>query len=169
MRAATCCVLFPLVALGVPAKATSQVAVTFTAPEHYRDASLYGGTGARAREPALSAIRAYLESLGKRYLRPDQSLTVEVLDIDLAGRFEWWRPLASNVRILNDITWPSVKVRYVLTEKGQDLANAEETISDLNYLMTTPTGFSSDPLRYEKAMIEAWFHKRFVRMQPPQG
>jgi hypothetical protein len=86
-----------------------------------------------------------------------------VTDVDLAGRFEWWRPYAYDVRILRDITWPRIKLRYALADGGRTVLSAEEQISDLNYLMNAGVRSSSDPLKYEKAMLDDWFRARTVR------
>jgi hypothetical protein len=91
--------------LAAPAVAAqSPVQVNFIQPERYIDAALYGGYGEKAQAPALTGIRTHLEKLGQRYLKPDQTLTVDVLDIDLAGQFEPWRALSYDVRYLRDIT-----------------------------------------------------------------
>jgi hypothetical protein len=49
------------------------------------------------------------------------------------------------------------------------VANGDETISDINYLMRASIAYSSDSLRYEKAMLDEWFRTRFVDRQPALG
>ena len=145
----------------LPARA--EVAVTFDHPERYTDAALYSDrAGVRARQPAMDGIRQHLEHLGTRYLRPGQTLRIEVLDIDLAGRFEPWRPFASDVRFMREVTWPRITVRYSLEEGGKVRSAATETIVDQNYLSQVGGYFQSDSLRYEKAMLDNWFRARFV-------
>lgn len=148
------------------ATARAGVAVTYVHPENFSDANLRGGYGEKARAPALDGIRQHLERLGQRTLKPDQSLTIEVLDLDLAGRFEPWHANAYDVRYMRDITWPRMAVRYVLTQNGSTLAQGEETISDMSYLIDAGARLSSDSLRYEKTMLDDWFRKRFVRGLP---
>ena len=160
MRSLKCFCLCLAVA-GWPLSAAAQVIVTFDHPEAYTDAGLYADFGSKAREPAMRGIKEHLERLGQRFLRPGQKLTVEVLDIDLAGRFEPWRALASHVRFMRDVTWPQIKLRYSLDDNGVVRARDTEILSDLNYQMRIGPYLTSDPLRYEKAMIEDWFRKRF--------
>ena len=139
------------------------VDVVFSHPETYSDASLYNGYGAKGQEPALRGIREHLQRLGERYLRPGDKLEIEVLDVDLAGRFEWWRPYAYDVRILRDITWPRMKLRYVLDGNGRHIVCREEFVSDQVYLMNAAMRSSRDPLKYEKSMLDDWFRARIAR------
>jgi hypothetical protein len=126
--------------------------------------------GAKARAATLDDIQKYLERLGARYLPPDRTLTIEVRDIDLAGRYEPWRSgNFYDVRILRDVTWPRIVVRYTLTQGTATLLSREETVSDLNYLMRPKLRYSGDQLYYEKAMLDDWFRDRFVRNRPARG
>src|SRR5262245_16602301 len=93
--------------------AVAEVRVSFVDAEHYTDANLYyNGYGAAARAPALHEIELILDRLGQRYLQQDQTLSIEVLDVDLAGRFEPWHRFGHDVRYMRDITWPRIKLRY---------------------------------------------------------
>jgi hypothetical protein len=150
-------------AIAVSAPAEAAVSVSFVEPDRYSDAGLYRGYGPAAREAVLREIGQHLERLGERYLKPSQALKVEVLDIDLAGRFEPWRPYAYDARIIRSITWPRMTIRYALEEDGRVTTSAEESIADLDYLMHADLRTSRDPLRYEKAMLDDWFRARFRR------
>lgn len=160
MRRATCLLVFSLAAAAVPAHAA--VDVTFTEPVRYSDARLHGNHRAGADEVVLKQLRAHLETLGGRYLRAGQVLKVEVLDIDLAGRYEPWRARAYDVRILRDITWPRIKLRYALESDGAVVAHGEETVADLGYLSHPEVRLSADRLGYEKRMLDDWFRTRFA-------
>jgi DUF3016 family protein len=102
--------------LAMMSAARAEVDVAFTAPEKYVDASLRREGGASAREVALRTIREQLVALGERYLAPNQTLKIEVLDIDLAGEIEWWHG-PYDIRYLRDYTWPKIKLRYTLEER----------------------------------------------------
>lgn len=163
------CVCLCLAVAGWSVPAAAQVTVGFDHPEAYTDAALYRDHGgAKAREPAMQGIRQHLEQLGQRYLRPGQKLTIEILDIDLAGRFEPWRPLATDVRFMRDVTWPRIKLRYTLQDGGIVRATGTETLVDQTYQGRAGPYLTSDPLRYEKAMLEDWFRARFVDGRPPR-
>ena len=47
---------------------------------------------------------------------------------------------------MRDVTWPRIKVRYVLEEGDKMLASAEESIADLNYLLQPAAYYANDPL-----------------------
>lgn len=160
MRRAILLLAFPLLAAAPPARAA--VDVTFTEPARYSDARLHGIYRPGADETVLKQLRAHLETLGRRYLRDGQVLKVEVLDIDLAGRYEPWRASAYDVRFLRDITWPRIKLRYVLQGGGAAVAQGEETVADLDYLSRAEVRLSSDRLGYEKRMLDDWFRTRFA-------
>jgi len=54
----------------------------------------------------LDEIGRFFESLGPRYLKSQQVLTLDVLNVDLAGKIEWWRRDFYDTRILRDIYPP---------------------------------------------------------------
>lgn len=54
-------------------------------------------------------------------------------------------------------------------EKGRVRLRAEETVSDMNYLMNSSARHSGERLAYEKAMLRDWFRARFVAMRPPRS
>ena len=166
MRRLASVIVAGLAVIAAAATARAGVAVAYVHPEAFSDAYLRGGYGEKALAPALDGIRQHLERLGQNFLKPDQNLTIEVLDLDLAGRFEPWHASAYDVRYMRDITWPRMSLRYTLVQNGVTLAQGEETISDMSYLMDAGARLSSDSLRYEKTMLDDWFRKRFVRSLP---
>jgi hypothetical protein len=166
MRMITFMMVWGVAVMITPITTHAEVKVSFNQPERYTDAGLHGAYGPKARAATLHELQKHLERLGERYLKPEQMLTIDVRDIDLAGRYEPWRINTHNTRILREITWPQIRIYYTLKSNNTVLVSAEETISDLNYLMRADTIRSSDPLRYEKAMLDEWFRVRFVDRQP---
>jgi DUF3016 family protein len=150
-----------LTASAGPANAGT-VAVSFVHPETYTDASLSGGYQAPGERWTLDEIGRYLESLGTRYLKPQQLLTLEVLNVDLAGKIEWWRRFPYDLRVLRDVYPPRFTLHYRLVQGGRTLTEGQETVVDPNYLASPAVYFSTgDPLRFEKAMLADWFRARF--------
>ena len=83
--------------------------------------------------------------------------------MDLAGKIEWWRRNAYDLRILRDVYPPRFALRYRLVENGHTLLEGEETVVDPNYLANLALYFTpNDPLRFEKAMLGSWFQARFA-------
>jgi predicted RNA-binding protein with EMAP domain len=151
---------FPLViAIAAFASAAeAAVIVTFKNPEHY------AGVGWQRSDASatLNEIERHLQRLGESYLAPDQTLSIEVLDIDLAGRERFSSRAGGDVRVLRGgADWPSVRVRYVVETAGKVGDSREETVSDVNYLVRPIP--RSEKLAYEKRMLEEWFRARFAR------
>jgi hypothetical protein len=154
-------VVFALIAAtSAFAPAFAEVQVTFTNPDSYRDAMSHGSYGARERASVLRRLEAHMHKLGERYLAEGETLKIEVLDLDLAGREEWWHG-PQDLRVMRDITSPVMKVRYTLQRNGETLSSGDERITDRHYLMNSSAGFDSDALRFEKAMLKDWFRARF--------
>lgn len=114
------------------------------------------------REATIAELRRHLQMLGGRYLKPGQSLSVELLDIDLAGDIKPLRRDLSDVRVMTNATPPRITLRYTLRQGGRVLRQATETLSDSSYLTGSATR-SHDRLVYEKQMLGEWFERRFGR------
>ncbi|WP_442107255.1 DUF3016 domain-containing protein [Pseudomonas sp. NUPR-001] len=144
----------------------SSVEVNYDNPEHFRDASLDSNGYERGADAyVMKELRSYLQTLGKRYLPANQTLRIDIRDIDLAGRYEPWHPQAYTVRFLREITWPSIDLHYVLSQQGQPLSQADAHLSDKLYLQRPGRRATSDRLYAEKAMLEEWFRKQFAVQQ----
>ncbi|QCI67726.1 DUF3016 domain-containing protein [Phreatobacter stygius] len=166
MRAPKFAVVVTLASLLLPAAALAGVNVRFVAPERFADQDF---RSPYKREPLMKELERFLQRVGELYLRPGQTLRIEVLDVDLAGRYEPFNTRFNDVRVMRDVTPPRVKLRYRLEAAGRTLASAEETVSDLNYLMNIQARNSGEWLPYEKAMLRDWFRRRFGEGQRPRG
>lgn len=143
--------------------ARAEVTVSFLEPGRYTDANLQTDRPVGADAAALQALRRQFERLGRR-LPPGRSLRIEVLDVDLAGRYEPWRIQAPHLRVMTDATWPRIRLRYLLEEGGRVLARGEEDVTDRTYLWRAGLARSGDPLQYEQRMLEDWFAQRIARV-----
>ena len=156
-----CCVA----AMSVPAlPAAANVTVQFVHPEHYTDAGDYGVRVQRN----LETIKRHLQTLGDRCLPAGHTLDIRFTDLDLAGRHEWWRPGAYDVRFMRGVTWPRADLEYLWKDaQGKVLAEQRERVSDMDYLSRSAFVRSdSDPLVYDKAMLSEWFERRFCPPHP---
>ncbi|MBC5765234.1 DUF3016 domain-containing protein [Ramlibacter albus] len=108
----------------------------------------------------LDVLGRYLKRLGTEFLRPDQVLKIEILDVDLAGTdIGGGRPRV----ITGGADWPKIRLRYTLETPGQPVRSGEELVQDMNYTRGL-TGVRNDPLHYEKRMLRAWFRERFANV-----
>jgi hypothetical protein len=157
MRPLTRTVLAAVVALLASNAALAEVTVTYTKPEDYTDLA----RGSYDRDRILKQFSDYFASLDKK-LPAGETLRIDVLDIDLAGRM-YPRRAADDIRIMNGgADWPRMHLRYTLEQDGQVLRSGDDNISNMNYQQSRNTYFDSDPLRYEKQMLDDWFNKSIV-------
>lgn len=143
--------LFALVAGSAGAATT----VTYVQPDKFSDVPFVPWE----REDTLKQLSDHFIKLGNS-LPPGQDLRVEVLDVDLAGRLIPSARLGRDLRIMRGrADWPRIELRYSLEQNGQVIKSGEAQLSDMNYLDHVSRYFDSEPLRYEKQMIDDWFEK----------
>jgi hypothetical protein len=150
-RAAAAAVLF----LAAAGSAQAGVAVAYDNPYGFGKVDKF----------VLKDLGRHLDKLGQRYLPAGQDLKIEVLDIDLAGYFRPVGRAGENLRILDQATWPRIKLRYTLAKDGAVLGQGEDYLIDQHYLTYAYAGSTSDSLRYEKRLLTDWFRKRFEAHQ----
>lgn len=136
----------------------AEVTVHYVQPDKYADMPFQPWE----REDVMKQLTDHFNRLGKR-LPADQTLSIDVLDIDLAGR------IIPNVRSGRDIRvmkgeadWPHMRLRYSLQQGGNVLASGNADISDMAYMQHLNRYSDGDPLRYEKQMLDDWFEKTFL-------
>ena len=114
----------------------------------------------------LQSLARHLETLG-RTLPAEQSLKIELLDVDLAGEMRFTRLSPGRMlRILRGgADAPRVTLRYTLESNGRVLGSAEETVADLDYAHRGMSVYADSSLYFEKRMLTQWFRSRFVSPQ----
>ncbi len=151
-----------LFTLASHAALAGSVTVQFLPAEQYSDVHVDG-------DPAIQVFKPLTQSLAQlaQRLPADQTLSVDVTDIDLAGD---WRPVGPQgqwMRVLSAATWPRLTLRYRLSDAaGQVLRSGETTLKDMDYQSPPDLFSNSDPLRYEKRLLRDWFERDVVHPQP---
>lgn len=131
--------------------------VTFTDPDRYTDVA----NQRWETQSTLDTLEKHIKRLGDRYIAPNDTLRIEVLDIDLAGWVRMGGRAPNEVRVVRGkADWPSMKVRYTLESRG-GTSTKETTISDPTYLDHGMRINSSESLYYEKRMLDDWFRSTF--------
>jgi hypothetical protein len=149
--------LFALVA----GSASAAVTVNYVAPNQFTDLPFVPWE----RDETLKELTEHFTWLNKS-LPPGQDLRIDVLDVDLAGRLYPNARMGRDLRVLQGrADWPRIELRYTLEQNGQVLKSGEAKLSDMNYLDHTTRYFDSEPLRYEKQMIDDWFEKTIGPLQ----
>jgi hypothetical protein len=147
--------LAALLLAGTAGAACAQVSVSYVKPEEFVDVP----RGELERERVLKEFTSYFSTLDKK-LPAGQQLKIEVLDIDLAGRLWPRRSGGDDIRVMNGgADWPHMKLRYTLEQNGTVLRSGDGELSNMMYQQRFTRYSDSDPLRYEKQMIDDWFDK----------
>lgn len=158
MRLMTKPLLACALALLASGAAWADVSVTFVKPEEFIDMP----RSPIERERLQKDFAQYFASLDKQ-LPAGQNLKIEVLDIDLAGQLWPRRSGGEDIRIMRGgADWPRMHLRYTLEENGQVLRSGDDELSNMMYQQRMSRHSDSDPLRYEKQMIDEWFGKTIV-------
>jgi hypothetical protein len=145
--------------------AWASVNVSFVNPERFLDARSFGAGRVGADKSVLRGIQRHFEYLAEHRLAPNQTLNVEILDIDLAGyRRLTPRTGGDSLRVVTEGTWPRIKLRYALLENGSEVVSGEEWLSDVTFLRHGGR-YGSDSLRYEKRLLDDWFTARIIERQ----
>ncbi|CAL94203.1 DUF3016 domain-containing protein [Azoarcus olearius] len=155
--------LAALAALGTSAS-QAEVSVRFVDPEQFTDI----GPPGKDRQHNLQALERHLRTEAERCLPPGHNLDVQVLDVDLAGREEWWHHASADLRVMRETTWPRINLRYVWRdETGATRGQASERLTDMTYLNRAAMirGPRSE-LGYERAMLADWVEHRLCRATP---
>ena len=139
--------------------AAGSVAVSFVEPEKFADAR----DAWRDSSENLRVLAGHIESAAGRHLADGQKLSVEVLDVDLAGEIRPSRGLQQDVRVLKGrADWPRITLRYTLEAAGQSARRGEHTISDMAYLQRSNSLHYRDALSHERRMLDEWFNTQFA-------
>jgi len=132
--------------------AAAGVTVTFPKADRPYDA----GEGWADAGRAAAEIVRHLQALGERYLRADEELRIEILEVRLGGRVS---PRPEGTRVMTAGDWPRMRMRYELESAGKIELRDEELVSDQNYLRGPLNDWSA--LGREKRMLDEWFRMRF--------
>lgn len=144
-----------LVLAATTGAAWAQVSVSYVKPDEFIDMP----HSPIDRERVLKDFTRYFATFDKK-LPAGQQLKIEVLDIDLAGRLWPRRSGGDDIRIMNGgADWPHMKLRYTLEANGAVLRSGESDLSNMMYQQRATRLSDSDPMRYEKQMIDDWFEK----------
>jgi hypothetical protein len=145
----------------VPALASGSVELNFVKTDQYADI----GRSVVERERHLAVLSDHLKRLGQR-LPDGQVLTIEVLDVDLAGE-AWPTRHLNDVRVLEgSIDWPRMHLRWTLQAGGRTLRSGDDRLSDAAYLMTSARLGMNQALAHDLRMIDDWFGKTFASEAP---
>lgn len=150
--------LAAMLSLGAAGAMAAPATVTFAQPEQFSDVP----RSAWDRERILKLLTQHFDVLAAR-LPAGQTLTVEVLDLDLAGRTMPTAMSNPDLRVLGTgADWPHMRLRFTVREGERVFKSGEDNISSMSYLEKVNRYLSGDSLRYEKQMLDDWFKDRIA-------
>jgi DUF3016 family protein len=145
--------------------ANSRVQIDWTPPADFSESKTYAGTGLGRQSPDewLGNLADHLRYRAERILPPDDRLKVTFTNVQLAGTYEPWRgPRWDDVRIIKNIYPPRIDLKFTLTDaSGAVVKEGERQLRDPAF-MQRGTLNETDPLRFEKRMLDDWLRSEFA-------
>ena len=143
--------------------ADGPVDVRWTDPAQFTELRRSGNRREARQGDWVHDLAEYLRKRAADRLQDGQRLEVTITDIARAGNYEPWRGIsADSVRFMRDIYPPRITLDFTLSgADGGVLAQGTRELSDIAYLQRGSPLHDSDPLRYEKRLIDDWLRKEF--------
>ena len=139
------------------------VSVQWTDPAQFSEIRSSRNRWEARRGDWVREIAEYLRKSATAQLPPGERLEVTITDIKRAGEYEPGHGgSADSIRYLRDIYPPRIDLSFrLIGQDGQTLAAGERRLSDLGYLARSLRTTDTDPLRYEKQLIDDWSRSQF--------
>ncbi len=106
--------------------------VKFSEPEKFRDVLVTGNSKARSLKLVNQDLNALFEQLSKDYISENETLSIEVTEIDLAGDIEpMVGPHHEDLRIIRDSDYYRLSFNFeVRNESGEIMQKGEKEIKN---------------------------------------
>jgi hypothetical protein len=156
-----------LVVTAANAAAPGTVTVHYDHPENFTETrEVKAFAPSRADSGYLDTLKHYIEKRATVVLKPDQTLDIVITDVDRAGSYLPSVGPGQPVRVVEAVYPPRMTLRFRLLEgQGQVLREGQRKLSDLGFMYDSVGGLSNtDPLRYEKRMIDRWLAKGSAKL-----
>ncbi|MEO6076880.1 MAG: DUF3016 domain-containing protein [Dokdonella sp.] len=136
------------------------VTVQLVNPDQFREIRQNRNYGDVRDGSWLVALQKYVVDRAGRRLDAGQHLDVNITDIKRAGDFEPLRgPNFNDIRVVKDIYPPRIDLNYAIKDgSGSVIREGRDELTDLAFLRRIVRN-DTDPLRYEKRLIDEWLGK----------
>lgn len=137
------------------------VSVAWADPATFRELRHSHNRYEAARGSWLTDLAEHMRKRAEAQLPAGERLELTITDVDRAGDYEPWRGgNLHDTRIVRDIYPPrmTVQVRH-FDASGALVSEGERKLSDPGFLLGITPINASDPLRYEKRMIDSWLRR----------
>jgi len=139
------------------------VAVAWTDPAEFTELRFSGNRWEARRGNWVVELAEHLRKALQKHLPEGERMEVQITDIDRAGRYEpGLGPSMDSIRIMRNIDSPSMRLSFRRYDaNGQLIEEGERKLRDMMYLNNINVLSNTDPLRYEKRMIDDWARREF--------
>jgi len=112
----------------------------------------------------VQQLARYVQTSAAKPLQAGQTLEVTLVDVKRAGDYEPWHgPRGRDIRIMRDIYPPRITLQYTLKDaSGRIIDEGDARLSDSGYLHNIGLKSDTDPLRYEKRLIDDWVKRQLT-------
>jgi hypothetical protein len=142
----------------------ARVQIDWTRPADFSESKTYAGTGLGRQDPDewLGDLANHLRYRAERILPTDDRLAVTFTNVQLAGTYEPWRgPRWDDVRVIKNQYPPRIDLRFTLTgANGAVVKEGERKLRDPAFMQRGILN-ETDPLRFEKRMLDDWLRTEF--------
>lgn len=143
--------------------AQGPVSVSWGDPAKFTEITGSGNRFEAERGDWLNKLAVYLRDQSEKALPAGNTLSLTIVDIKRAGQYEPWYGIErQNIRMIRDIYPPRMTLQFrELDASGNVVAEGERKLTDPAFLLNSTPLNDTDPLRYEKRMIDSWVRREF--------
>lgn len=148
--------------LFIPNVMAANSEITWTDYKSYRDIKESNEGRKNFREKVFNNFEKHFAQLAAK-LPENQTLKIEVTDVDLAGDT---RVIGiDRLRIVREIDFPRMNFSYQLLDENNNLIKSEDVVlKDMNFLSGSNARYRYYLLEYEQIMLDEWFQDTFSEL-----
>jgi hypothetical protein len=145
--------------IALPTAHAAKVNVTWIEPSKYRDIDAGMEGRKRFRENMFSEFEKHFSKLAKA-LPENQTLDIEVTDVDLAGDVHAGG--MNQIRIIKDFYFPRMKFSFKLINADETIIHSDTVnLKNMNFMVGSSLRYRNQALDHEKQLLDDWFKDTF--------
>ncbi len=151
----------------MPLSQAATVQVSWGDPAKFRDIRAGDENQIKYQERVMKELETAFQHEAA-LLPTDQTLKIEIKDLDLAGELEYFHGgFPFGIRIVRNMDFPSMELSYELRDsKSQVLKSGDSKISDMGFRDGIQPFSHNEPLRYEIKLIKQWYKREIMDSRP---
>jgi hypothetical protein len=140
------------------------VSVSWTDPAQFSDIRYSRNRWEAKRGDWVRQLAEHVRKSASERLPPGERLDIVITDIRRAGDYEPWHGAsAQDIRFMREIYPPRITLNFKRYDaSGRVVAEGERKLVDSMYMSSTSIT-DSDPLRYEKRMLDDWLRRDLLK------